>query len=115
MDYLSIISRIDAEVKAQGLKKAKFYEDVGVSSQAFSQWRTGETKPTNENLEIIANVLNMELKDLMFGKENKPALISESELNANLIYMLKQLPELRQSEVEKVLAYIQGLIANRTD
>lgn len=92
--------------------KMTFYKEMGISPNSFSLWKKGETKPTNENLEKAALVLGCELKFLMFGDENKPAPIAESELDR---WFYELVAGLTPDEQLQVAGYIQRLKANRKD
>lgn len=112
MDYFAIIERIEAQLKMIGMGKMDFYAAIGISPNSYRLWKIGETKPTNDNLEKVAAVLGLELEYLMFGHKEKPAPISESELD-NWFYDL--VSGLTPDEQLQVAGYIQRLKANRKD
>lgn len=64
----TIVNRINALVAARGIKKTQFYRDCGITSAAFSQWNTGKTSPTQENLSAIAEYLGTTVEYLTTGR-----------------------------------------------
>ena len=106
MDYFAIIERIDARLKFLKMGKMEFYAAIGISPNSYRLWKIGETKPTNENLEKAAAVLGLELKELMFGQEEKPAPKNESELDGWFYDFVKSLTP---SEQFQIVGYIQSL------
>lgn len=56
------------------LSQNKLAEKVGVNQTTIARWETEEIKPSIDNVEQIANVLNVSLPDL---------LISDLRLNTN--------------------------------
>lgn len=60
-----ITNRIKAIVTELGIPMADFYRDCGISSGAFSQWKTGKTNPSIQTLTRIANYLGVTVSELM--------------------------------------------------
>ena len=82
-----IAKRINAILAEKGIPKAVFYRACGISSGAFSQWRTGTTTPTLKNLARIAQFLDVPLADLMGGKASlAEAVRQDRKRRANIGY-----------------------------
>ena len=94
----------------KGVKPTPLVVELGLSSSNASQWKKGST-PRPDILQKIADYFDVTVGYLVGSEENeKPALLTESELDSDLINKLVQLsPE----EQEKVDAFVQGLIASR--
>lgn len=56
--------RIQSLRKSQGITQEKFSEIIGLDISSLSKIETGRNYPSPENLEKIANALNVEEKDL---------------------------------------------------
>lgn len=69
-----MIERIEERRKVEGLSKSAMYKASGTSSSAFSQWKTGLTKPAMKSVIALAECLHTTPQYLMFGiKESDPA------------------------------------------
>lgn len=112
MDKSPIVARINELLSLAGKTKTEFFADCGITSGGYSQWNTGKTNPSVKKLTVIADYLGTTYEYLLTGtgQKEKPTPISESELDSSLIQMLMGLTP---SEVEKVEAFVAGLIAAR--
>lgn len=109
MDNSHMIKRIEIRLKEMGKSKSEFYKETGISSATFSQWNTGQFGPSKRKLYAISEYTGISIAELL-GKEQKEKPPGEGELDNMLIDRLVQLtPE----ELEKVDAFVQGLIAAR--
>lgn len=57
--------------KKNNLSKEELAEKINVARQTISKWELGETVPNLEHAIIQANTLNVDLNELVFGKEKK--------------------------------------------
>ncbi len=83
-----------------------------VNQTAVSQWERGVTTPSSQLLLRLSELYGVSTDYLLGRDEKKPALISESELDAELI---ERLCNLTPEEKDKVDAFVQGLLASRSD
>ena len=81
--------------------------DLGFSNGYISQLRKGVFP--YDRLVKISEYLDLPIAYLL-GEEEKPTPVSESELDNEIIMKLMQLTP---SEIEKVAAFVEGLIAAR--
>lgn len=118
MDKSPIVIRINSLLAKKGITKAEFYEKCALTSASYSQWNTGKTKPRLQTIERIAEFLGVPSEYLLYGdapaasQGAKKALTktNERELDMSLI---KRLVQLTPDEMEKVDAFVQGLLASR--
>ena len=67
MDGNELVRIIERELANKGISKAKFYEDCGISSAVFSNWRKNINTPSDKNLAVISEYLGMKIdKDTVF-------------------------------------------------
>ena len=83
-----------------------------VNQTAVSQWERGVTTPSSQLLLRLSELYGVSTDYLLGRDEKKPAPISESELDAELI---ERLTHLTPEEKDKVDAFVQGLLASRSD
>ena len=109
---MSIITdKIDQLLKRNGMLKKDFYAAVGISPAAYSQWKLGQSQPTLGKLQRAANVLGVDLSDIISSKttmsygdttlvEMKKAATSDgdglSDKELLLLSIFNSLPEDRQ-------------------
>lgn len=102
-------NKLRAARLSAGLTQEELAERCGMKKQNVSRYETSDREPNVRTAKKMADALGVTLEDLITDIE-KPAPRFESELDAELIRLLQQLePE----EEQKVLAFVQGLIANR--
>ena len=66
---MSIITdKIDQLLKRNGILKKDFYAAVGISPAAYSQWKLGQSQPTLGKLQRAADVLGVDLADIISTK-----------------------------------------------
>lgn len=83
-----------------------------VSQQAVGKWETGKATPNPETISKISEIFGVSTDYVLGRDEKKPAPISESELDAQLI---ERLCNLTPEEKSRVDAFVQGLLASRSD
>ena len=99
-------ARINAGLSGEALGRL-----VGVSGATISGWENGKKNPRRDNLERLAAVLDVSV-DYLLGKTEDPVQIDMDRVDADLY---KQLQDITPSEKAKVLAFVAGLKANRTE
>lgn len=94
----------------RGERPTPVAQKLGCSSSNVVMWKNGST-PRPAVLQKIAEYFGVNTQYLLFGPEkSSPAHVDERALNEELISRLLLLtPE----EMQKVDAFVQGLLANR--
>ena len=118
IDTSSVLRRIEIRLAEIEMPKQVFYEKSGISSGSYSQWNTGMHSPSLKKLQKAALVLGVPVEYLLYGdapaasQGAKKALTKtgDRELDMSLI---KRLVQLTPDEMEKVDAFVQGLLASR--
>lgn len=111
-----VVVRIDTLLAEKGIPKGEFYADCGITSSAYSQWRTGKTMPKISTLETVAEYLGVNVEYLLTGlgeKEKKKPVTSEgdrlSEKERQIIMMLRDAPpDLRTAAVAAACAVLRS-------
>lgn len=94
--------------KRERLTQKELADKLGVSRSAIAMYEKSSREPDFETLENIADFFNVNMSTLLGEKEKEP--IPKDELISEVIELFSQL---RSDEQGKVLAYAQGLLANR--
>jgi len=82
-----LTNRIEAILFERGISKAQFYHDCGITSAAFSQWRTGKTYPRRSKIEFIARYFDVPPAYLTASPEEAREIILNDTLGkAGLAY-----------------------------
>lgn len=103
------------EMKRQsGKTTAQIAKESGIPEPTLEKLFAGATKdpkfPTLQKLvHYFGKTLNDLERDCEEGKKNEPTTLSDSELDNNLYNLLGQL---KPTDLEKVAAFVQGLLAN---
>ena len=85
---------------------------LGIDRTTYVKYESGASEPNYETLLKLAEIFGVSTDYILGRDEKKPALISESELDAELI---ERLCNLTPEEKDKVEAFVQGLLASRSD
>ena len=107
----SKIPRLFELMEENHVKGSDLTKMFGISSGNISNWKVGKNVPSARTLASIADYLGT-TPEYILGKtdeKEKPAL-KESELDSELINRLCQLSK---EELEKVDAFVQGILASR--
>ena len=85
---------------------------LGSDRTTYVKYESGASEPNYETLLKLAEIFGVSTDYILGRDEKKPAPISESELDAELI---ERLCNLTPEEKAKVDAFVQGLLASRSD
>ena len=85
---------------AKKIKQGEFADLLNMERSNFTRIESGKQRPNDENLYKIANILNVEIKDLFDFEHNKP----NKELISEIIDKLKNNPEKIQDFYKIVIA-----------
>ena len=83
-----MIGRIEDELKRIGKTKQDFYNESGITSSSFSQWRTGVRTPSMASVHKIASCLGVSIDYLLNG-----TIANDEE--AEIRQALREQPEMR--------------------
>ena len=67
---MDTVQRILEQLQCKNIKPSKMMKDLGFSSGLFSQWKSGQQKPSAEKLQKIAEYLDTSV-DYLLGIEEK--------------------------------------------
>ncbi|HEY8102861.1 MAG TPA: helix-turn-helix domain-containing protein [Burkholderiaceae bacterium] len=91
------------------------YQGEGITPQAAQKWLAGETRPTIDKIEILAEITNVSVQWLRFGiADDKPALTTTrkapkgktappTDEELKLLAKLRTLPEHQRYLVEEIV------------
>jgi len=90
MDGNELVRIIERELANRGISKAKFYEDCGISSAVFSNWRKNLNTPSEKNISVISQYLGLQI-----DKDNVFIPIQQDDETIALREMLRDRQDLR--------------------
>lgn len=77
----------------RGVSQTQLAEHCGVSDPSVSAWCSGKTVPKMKNLEQIAELLNIDVKDLVEGKADAKMASAHNSLNYHFLVENQYLTE----------------------
>ena len=96
--------------KQKGISAEDLAEKIGMNRATYYRYESGDLKNLKfDKIQKIADALDVYPVDLVAWEEEKPAL-NEDELDDELI---RRLMLLTPEELEKVDAFVQGILATR--
>lgn len=119
-EYEIVIERAKSLLKEKGLKQKYLFEQIGKSPVLFNDWKNGKSKPTDEVLKNIADVLDT-TPEYLLGKTDRKSkphiseeylkLIEEREAHTALVMGFggdRQIIEVPEGAEEVILATIEA-------
>lgn len=106
------MNRIKELRQSKKLRQSDLAVELQVSQATLSNWESGRYEPDFDALKKMSDFFQVSVDYLLGRDEKKLAPISESELDAELI---ERLCNLTPEEKDKVDAFVQGLLASRSD
>lgn len=116
----TVIQRTKLLLKEKGLKQKYLFEQIGKSPVLFNDWKNGKSKPTDEVLKNIADVLDT-TPEYLLGKTDRKSkphiseeylkLIEEREAHTALVMGFggdRQIIEVPEGAEEVILATIEA-------
>lgn len=102
-------------IKEKGITKTFIASKLGKKSAIFSDWKNKKSKPSLQDIEIVANILGTTVEYLTDKTDikNKPTANKDSELikaEAELLELFRNVPEENQS---LVLEMIEAALKNQ--
>lgn len=85
---------------------------LGIDRTTYAKYESGASEPNYETLLKLAEIFGVSTDYILGRDEKKLAPTSESELDNELI---ERLTHLTPEEKDKVDAFVQGLLASRSD
>ena len=96
--------------KQKGISAEDLAEKIGMNRATYYRYESGDLKNLKfDKIQKIADALDVYPVDLVVWEEEKPAH-NKDELDAELI---RRLMLLTPEEIEKVDAFVQGILATR--
>ena len=113
MDTQKIVENIQNICARHGVKPPVACRESGIGKDVLSNLKSGRTKSIKiEKLRLLADYLGVTTSELLGEKKDGPGAVSDVEaaLDQELI---SRLVRLTPEELEKVDAFVQGLLAAR--
>ena len=79
-------NRIKLARKERKRSQAWLAEEIGVHQTSVTQWETGRTDPTTENLSRIANALDVNFEWLAKGTGDMTGVMNKINIDTNIFY-----------------------------
>lgn len=111
MDKEIFVQNIKKHCALKGVKPTNACKEAGVGGSYISDINRGRT-PSISSVQMLAKYLGVTTSDLLGEKQGGPSAVTDAEaaLDRELI---SRLVELTPDELEKVDAFVQGLLAAR--
>ncbi len=93
--------------KAHGLDQNAIADYLGTTRQSVSMWERNQNKMTNENLEKLAKLFNVEISYLKYDEQNLGALLEYRLLKE---FGIKNLTEEEKEELVNKIVQIYSII-----
>jgi transcriptional regulator with XRE-family HTH domain len=85
---MDAIDKINQFLYQKGMSGAELSRLIGVSNSVYSQWNTKTTKPSRKSLLKVAEVLGVDVVNLLPDKKEKPSTVKGEELNYSDMQLL---------------------------
>lgn len=102
-DRPAFCDRISALLKEKKISKTKFYSDCEITSAAFSLWNTEKAMPLIQNIEKMADYLNVPIEAL---------LIDKYELLMKLLRDYENGQTVKTATAEDQMSYTEHVLVN---
>lgn len=108
-----IRANLERYISESGYTQKEVAERLGVSQSSVTNWVKGKNSPDVNLVMPICNLLNITVGQFYGEEEAKkePPIVSDGELLDQEI--IRRLAQLTPEELEKVDAFVQGLLAAR--
>ena len=116
VEFYDIFTKLCAEFD---VKPCPMLESIGIKKSAASNWKSRKTKPTNTNLQKIADYFGVTVEYLKGDTEPKKPLVNNDEELTDYLQELKDREEMRmlfsvtktctKEEVEQAVRIIEAL------
>jgi len=112
MDKEIFVQNIKKFCAVRGIKPTVACRDSGAGTDLINQIERRGSVPSVERVQMLADYLGVTVSDLLGEKKDGPGAVSDAEtaLDRELI---SRLVSLTPEEMEKVNAFVQGLLAAR--
>ena len=108
MDAALFVQNIKKYCEVHSVKPTTACKESGVGASFINDINRGQT-PSVAKVQMLAEYLGVTVSDLLGEEKEKPTPQTESELDEELI---QKLVALRPDQLEKVKAYLQGMLDN---
>lgn len=113
----TMIDRFYSLMDEKNMKAAQTAREVGISPSAFTDWKTGKTKPTLDIVIKFANYFHVSLDYLVFGDES--CFFNPDDkvlaLNDKEHACIKKFRRLSPALQDRLLIFADGMIAAMPD
>ena len=101
-----VICRTQELLREKGLKKKYLFEKIGKTPVLFNDWKLGKSKPTEQVLLAIAEVLDTTPEYLRGETDKKEKPAEDGELSQMEKEMLRRLTALSPEMQEKAMEFL---------
>ena len=103
-----VVQIVEQNLAKSRISKQQFYDQTGISSATFSQWRSGMYNPSAEKLRQIESVLGISFSDYEKPKDTEAEDILESIRNRpDLRVLLRSAKDVPPSSVYSLVAQLE--------
>ena len=107
---MEFYANLKAARKAKGLTQVEVAEQIGVTGSAYCAYESGKRHPDVAKIKMLAKILGVS-GDYLLGREEQKEK-TPTEIGKDLkSEVLEQIIQLTPDELDKVLAFVQGILA----
>lgn len=112
MDGRFVVRLVEQRLAELGISKKEFYENSGISSATFSQWRTGQYEPSPAALRRITEYLGIHFVEgrdptIPRVRTEMDDLMDELRSREDLRILLRSAKDVPPSSVYSLIAQIE--------
>ena len=108
---MEVLGRITKALKQSGKTQKELCHYIGISQNAYTNWKSGHMKSYEKYLPQIADFLNVSIYDLLGEpeKEKSPSIEEPSELEVQFMNSFRELtPEQQKEFVLLARAFVES-------
>ena len=106
MNGKDLTAIVDAELARQHISKMQFYEECGISSATFSQWKNGIYEPSYPKIQAIERFLGIKLQDSIYD-EDTMQLHELLKNRPEIRTLLKSVSSIPPSSVYSLISFVE--------
>lgn len=105
---MDAIDKINVFLAQKGMTGADLERQIGVSNSVYSQWNTKSTKPSKKSLLKVADVLGVDVSELLPDKQEKATAEVGSGIDEKYVKYLNFILDASERDLAIIDAMIEA-------
>lgn len=106
MKFSQVLSNI---MLNKGISAYRMHKDTGIPEATIGRWRNGVSTPSQDNLRLIADYLNVST-DYLLGKEQKEKPDIPEDIKRDIEMAIEQMRKMPEEKRKEILSFIDYTI-----